>query len=143
MAFTTANDCIFFQLAKASQASTRFWTKRVGASGVTAVQAMVMNFLLDEDHLTAAELGKRTMLDSATLTGVLDRMEASGLLERKQHPEDRRAVLVCLTPEGQKKAGVLRQKAIEANRDFLADLSAVELETLRSLLMRIRKKSGF
>jgi DNA-binding MarR family transcriptional regulator len=135
-----ASDCIFFQLAKASQAGTRFWAKRVGSSGVTAAQAMVMNFLFDEDHLTAVELGKRTMLDSATLTGVLDRMEASGLLERRPHPDDRRAVLICLSPVGHGKAAELREMAIEANREFLDDLSEAELSMLRSLLLRLRNK---
>jgi DNA-binding MarR family transcriptional regulator len=136
-----AKDCIFFQLAKASQAGTRFWTKRVVGSGVTAVQAMVMNFLYDEDQITAAELGKRTMLDSATLTGVLDRMEASDLLERRQHPDDRRAVLVCLTPDGRIKASDLRLLAMEANREFLDELSDAETSMLRSLLLRLRKNA--
>ena len=82
------DDCIFFQLAKANQAGSKFWSNCVSKYNLTAVQGMVMNFLGQKDGITASELGKRTGLDSATLTGILDRLETAGLIERKRHPHD-------------------------------------------------------
>ena len=135
------DECIFFQLAKASQAGTRFWSSRVSGMGITAVQAMVMNFLGQGDEVTATDLGRRTALDSATLTGVIDRLESSGLVERKRHPEDRRAILICLTNTGRKIAGELFPMAIVANREFLSGLNANEQKALHKLLGKIRQSS--
>lgn len=137
----SVDECIFFKLAKASQAGARFWSGRVSGMGITAVQAMVMNFLGQEDKVTATDLGRRTALDSATLTGIIDRLETAGLVVRKRHPEDRRAIRVCLTDSGRKIAGELFVMAIEANREFLAGLNANEQKTLHKLLGKIRQAS--
>jgi MarR family transcriptional regulator, organic hydroperoxide resistance regulator len=131
-------DCIFFQLAKASQAGSRFWSGCVAKFGITAVQAMVLNFLGQADAVTSTALGKRTSLDSATLTGILDRLEAAGLIVRQRHPEDRRALHICLTDAGRKITGELYGMVIDANKEFLATLSDKEQKNLRSLLMKIQ-----
>ena len=133
-------DCIFFQLAKTSQAATRFWGRQVARFNVTAVQAMVLNFLFDEDKVPSRRLGERARLDSATLTGILDRLEALELVKRKPHPEDRRAILVCLTPKGKKLAGELRKTMEHANREFLQTLTAKEGAAFKSLLNKVRAR---
>jgi hypothetical protein len=51
-------DCIFFQLTKASQAGIGFWTGKVKHLGVTASQAMVLNFLGEEDRILARYWGR-------------------------------------------------------------------------------------
>jgi len=132
-------DCIFFQLAKASQAGTKFWTNRVSNLNITAAQAMVLNFLGQEDEVTSRDIGSRTMLDSATLTGILDRLESAGLILRKQHPEDRRAISICLTGNGRKITKKLYRMAIDANKAFLVSLTKEEQQTLRGLLGKIRR----
>jgi DNA-binding MarR family transcriptional regulator len=132
------DNCIFFQLAKASQAGSKFWTSCVSKFNLTAVQGMVMNFLGQEDEITAVELSKRTGLDSATLTGILDRLETAGLVERQRHPDDRRAIHVCLTDKGRETAAELYGMAIEANKSFLSTLTSKEASTLRGLLDKIR-----
>lgn len=113
------SDCIFFQLAKASQNAIRFLSHKVSQLNVTAVQAMVLRFLYERDSITSRELGERTELDSATLTGIIDRLESVGLLERKTNPKDRRAIRGCLTGEGRKVASNLRTLLDNANREFL------------------------
>jgi DNA-binding MarR family transcriptional regulator len=131
-------DCIFFQLAKVNQAAQRFWGHKIAAHSVTPVQGMVLNALLDEDHITSRRLGERIQLDSATLTGVLDRLETLGFVERLPHPNDRRAILVCLTGRGKELTSEIRRNGAEANREFLDCLSSEEEKTLRSLLARVR-----
>jgi len=49
------------------------------------------------DGISIGELGERVSLDSSTLTGIIDRMERSGYVERQLNPQDRRSVLVFLT----------------------------------------------
>jgi DNA-binding MarR family transcriptional regulator len=131
-------DCIFFQLAKTSQCATRFWAGKINRFKITAVQGMIINFLFASDLITSSELGKRTMLDSATLTGILDRLESSGIVERKQHPDDRRAILVGLTHKGNKIAVELRTTVEKANKDFLAPLSTEQQNTLKDVLKTLR-----
>lgn len=131
-------DCIFFNLAKASQAGTRFWAEKVSQYNVTAVQAMVINFLYDDDRITSSDLGKVTGLDSATLTGILDRLEGAGLVERKQHPQDRRAIQVCLTAKGRDVAAKTHTLIDQANREFLSGLSSGERDEFKKLLKKVR-----
>jgi MarR family transcriptional regulator, organic hydroperoxide resistance regulator len=134
-----AEECIFFQLAKANQAGARFWFKKVSALDLTAVQGMVIRFLYDNDRLTSSELGKMTDLDSATLTGVLDRLEAGGFVERRQNLEDRRSIRIHLTEKGRTTGKKVARLMEEANREFFHDFNASEEVALRSLLTRIRR----
>jgi DNA-binding MarR family transcriptional regulator len=131
-------DCIFFQLAKAGQSSAQFWQAKVAPLGLTAVQAMVLNTLSDDDGVPAGRLGERVQLTSATLTGIIDRLEKLGFAERRASQKDRRAVLVCLTGKGRRVVGEIKALLAGANRDFLAGLSAREQRQLRELLQKLR-----
>ncbi len=132
------NECIFFQLSKASQAGIRFWAGKIADRNVSPVQGLVLISLAEEDRTTSAHLGQRVQLDSATLTGIIDRLEKSGLVERQKNPDDRRAILICLTEKGRQMAEELKRISETANREFLAGLSADEERMLRALLCRIR-----
>ncbi len=132
-------DCIFFQLTKASQNAIRFFSQRVTPLGVTAAQALVMLFLFDEDSVTSKDLGERAQLDSATLTGIIDRLEAQGLVVRGEHPDDRRAISVRLTDTGRETAARISALSEEANRDFLRGLSPEDEKALRGLLSVVRE----
>lgn len=131
-------DCIFFLLARAQQAGVRFWTQALADTTLTAVQAMVVNFLGRRDPITAKELSERTGLDMATLTGVIDRLEASGWIERRRHPSDRRAIHILLSDRGRNIVPLLQKKMEKANREFLAALSDNEQQEFRRLLRAVR-----
>ena len=133
-----ADNCIFFQLAKAHQAAARFWKAKLADTPVTMVQGMVLTFLYEDDRVTARELGERTTLDSATLTGILDRLEKAGFIERRPHPEDRRALQVCLTDAGRNLGEKLLEMGVAANQEFLSPLTTEEQILLRMLLKKIR-----
>ncbi len=135
-----SEDCIFYQLAKANQAAARFWSKRLSEHNVTAVQGMVLIFLLDEDNVTSKNLGERTLLDSATLTGVIDRLEALDHIRRGPHPADRRAILLTLTDKGRDLAHDIRKAAAKANKDFLKGLGPDDESALRGLLLQLRER---
>jgi MarR family transcriptional regulator, organic hydroperoxide resistance regulator len=132
------NDCIFFQLAKANQSGIRFLGQKVSVLNITPVQALVLGFLCNQDQVTSGELGKKTELDSATLTGILDRLETARLIERKANPNDRRSVLIHLTDHGKvlSAEGVTLIEA--ANREFLSPLSKAESRLLLDLIHKLR-----
>jgi DNA-binding MarR family transcriptional regulator len=131
-------DCIFFQFAKANQIASRFLSQKVSQLNVTSVQAMVLGFLDDEDRITSSELGKRTELDSATLTGILDRLEAAGFIERKGNPDDRRSISIHLTKQGKLMSREATRVITEANLDFLKVLTDAQKRDLRGIIKKLR-----
>jgi DNA-binding MarR family transcriptional regulator len=73
------------------------YEKRLAPFGLTSPQYFVFNALWMGDGISVSELGERVSLDSSTLTGIIDRLEKSGYVERKINPGDRRSVLIFLT----------------------------------------------
>jgi DNA-binding MarR family transcriptional regulator len=132
-------DCIFFQLAKAHQTASRFWKDRLAPLHLTTAQATVLAFLSEEDGITSAELGKRIQLDSATLTGLINRLEAVNLVARLKDREDRRAVRVCLTPRGRGLGRQVVDLTAKAHHEFLLSLDGAADRQLTGLLEKISK----
>jgi len=130
-------DCIFFQLTRASLAGTGFAAKKVEHLGVTSSQAMVLNFLGEEDRIPQHVLGQKVQIPSATMTGILDRLERMDLIERRPQPDDRRAYLVCLTKKGAPYAKEIHSIMVDANAEFLRQLSPEESQTFRNLLKQV------
>lgn len=130
-------DCIFHLLAKAARAGTRCWKQETADLGITAVQAKTLSFMHIYGDVTASELGELIALDSATLTGLLDRLEAMSLVARHAKLDDRRAVLIRLTERGKSIAATVHNRMQPANEKFLEDLSDAEAAMLRELLKRL------
>jgi DNA-binding MarR family transcriptional regulator len=134
-------DCIFFQFAKTYQLSSRFLSQKVSALNLTSVQAMILGFLDMEDQITSSELGKRAELDSATLTGILDRLEAAGFIERKGNPDDRRSIHIYLSPKGKAMSGEATRVIVEANTEFLQVLTDNQKRDLHNIIKKLRLNS--
>jgi DNA-binding MarR family transcriptional regulator len=135
-----ADECIFFQLAKLSQLATRTWGQSVSDLDITATQAMVIRFLYDEDGVTSIELGKKTELDSSTMTGILDRLETAGLIARKDNLDDRRSIRIFLTDKGKITGKEVAERMETANADFLKCLKKGAEKEFRRLTGLIRKQ---
>jgi DNA-binding MarR family transcriptional regulator len=91
-----------FALYSASLAMTKVYKPLLEELGLTYPQYLVMLVLWEGDGLSVSELGQRLSLDSGTLTPLLKRLEASGLLSRIRAIEDERRVHVTLTAAGRK-----------------------------------------
>lgn len=134
-------DCIFFQFAKAYQRGSRFLSQKVSPLNLTAVQAMILGFLDQEDQITSSELGKRAELDSATLTGILDRLETAKFIERKGNPDDRRSIRIHLTKKGKPLAREATRVIAEANQEFLQVLTEEQKRNLHSIISTLRSNA--
>jgi len=66
--------------------------------GVTAPQSMVFVILSKEKSLKITELSARLSLSNSTVSGILDRLEKQGMVERKRSEQDKRAIYVSITP---------------------------------------------
>ena len=93
-------DCISFLIGKAGQQIARRAREKLAAHGVTPTQYAVLKVLWERDGQSGAELGGRLLIDSATVTGVADRLQAAGLLEHRPHGQDRRVHSLYLTGPG-------------------------------------------
>ena len=94
------DECISFLAGKAAQTVSRLARERLAPFGVTPVQYAVLQVLWEQDGQSGAEIGARLVLDSATITGVLDRLESLGLIERTADRADRRVQRIRLTAAG-------------------------------------------
>jgi MarR family transcriptional regulator, organic hydroperoxide resistance regulator len=89
-----------FALYRASRAVIRAYDPLLKPLGITYPQYLVLLVLWEGDGVGVKELGERLALDSATLTPLLKRLEAQGLLNRQRDDRDERAVRIFLTPKG-------------------------------------------
>ena len=91
-----------FALYSTTLAMTKVYRKLLAQLELTYPQYLVMLVLWEQDGVTVSSIGQRLFLDSATLTPLLKRLEAAGVLSRQRSPEDERQVIVSLTPAGKR-----------------------------------------
>ena len=127
-------DCLSFYLGKAYQRVTQSAKQRLAPYCVTPGQYALLKVLWEHDNQSGAELGERLLLDSATMTGLLDRLEQAGLIERKAHATDRRVNQVVLTVRGRDLQIPLDREMDRLNQDFLGEFSPEAAKLLRELL---------
>ena len=123
-----------FALYSTSLAMTKMYKPLLDAIGLTYPQYLVMLVLWQEDGLMVSEIGERLFLDSGTLTPLLKRLEATGLLTRLRDTEDERRVRVKLTVAGNR----LSVKASEIP-SCIVDIIGCSLSELISLGQNIKK----
>jgi len=91
-----------FALYSTSLAMTKLYKPLLDELGLTYPQYLAMLVLWEQDGLMVSEIGERLCLDSGTLTPLLKRLEASGLISRIRAVEDERRVHITLTAAGRK-----------------------------------------
>jgi MarR family transcriptional regulator, lower aerobic nicotinate degradation pathway regulator len=127
-----------FLLAKAYQRACVIFKEEFEGHDLTPQQFGLLGFLWQEDGITQAELSARSQIDRTTMGGLIDRLEKEGLVARRNHPDDRRAYRICLTEKGQALEPVLTPLAQRTQEKFISKLDQQEVETLKSLLEKIR-----
>jgi len=128
-------DCILFLLSKAYQKASANFKKQLHEQGLTPVQNLVIQALYEEEGSSAGELGKKLLLDNATLSGVLDRLADSGWIVKEFADEDKRFLKLRLTPKAKERIAILFEATEKANEEILKPLRSEE----RLLLTRILK----
>jgi DNA-binding MarR family transcriptional regulator len=134
-------DCVSFIIGKAAQQVTRRARELLSPLGVTPVQYAVLKVLADAEALSGAEIGKRMVLDSASITGVLDRLESLDFIERRPHPSDRRAQLVVATSRARRKLPGMDRQMDRLNEEAAAILG-VDAGAFVSQIRRIGEWNG-
>jgi DNA-binding MarR family transcriptional regulator len=130
-----------FALYRASRAVTRAYQPLLEPLGLTYPQYLVMLVLWEDDGVTVKELGLRLGLDSGTLTPLLQRLEAAGLVERTRDRADQRVVRIALTAEGTalkaRARAVPTELACRAGYDLDSERAREKLAKLRDELIAL------
>ncbi|GII03872.1 MarR family transcriptional regulator [Planobispora takensis] len=126
---------VCFDVHAASRALDGLYRGLLRDLGLTYPQYLAMMVLWEREPVTVKELGAALRLDSGTLSPLLKRLEAAGLVRRERSAADERSVLVRLTPDG----AALRPEAEQVPGRLLAatGLDVEELAAFRSTLRRL------
>lgn len=100
-------------------------------------QGRILFALWQGDGITMTALAERTALEKSTLTRMLERMEADGMVRREAAPADRRSVKVVLQPRAQRMLSAFAVVSEEMARIFYRGLSADEIRVFDETLERI------
>lgn len=125
-----------FALYSANLAMHKLYRQLLTQLNITYPQYLVMLVLWERDDVTVSDIGERLFLDSATLTPLLKRLEAAGLVLRQRSRQDERQVVVTLTSQGR----ALREKALNIPEAVFcaAECDVATLEDMKTQLNRLR-----
>lgn len=103
------------------------------SEGLTIPQFAILNHATP-DGVPLSEISARMLCDNSNLTGIVDRLIAKGLVERRPDPQDRRVSLICLTSDGSDMLRRLRPRHHDSVSRRMRALSEEEVQQLRDLL---------
>ena len=113
-----------------------------GRFGLTGPQLAVIKMLEPVGKLSLSELSWKIKARNSTVTGIIDRMEREGLVERRRSERDRRVINIVLTKKGSALASEIDVEPVQIFRRVLSELSARDAAELRRILTRLAKRVG-
>lgn len=125
---------ICFKLSKVMRKIQRYYEVALAPYEITPVQFYVLNALFETDGQKFKDLAESVSMDGSTLTGILDRMERGGFVERRQDPEDRRSLLVYLTGKAVRLGPEMVESAARLDREIKAQFSKEEFAAFSQVL---------
>jgi MarR family transcriptional regulator, organic hydroperoxide resistance regulator len=125
-----------FTVYSTAHAFNRAYKPLLDALGLTYPQYLAMFALWEQDDVTVKQIGEQLHLDSGTLTPLLKRLEAMGLIRRMRDVADERSVRISLTPAGT----ALRQKEKTVKQGILGACGQTpeDIKALNAQLVRLR-----
>ena len=129
---------ICFPLYACAKEIIKRYTPFLNALDLTYTQYITMMILWDKKELNVKELGQCLYLDSGTLTPLLKKLEAKGLVVRKRSTQDERNLIVSITDDGEK----LKEQAVNVPAQIAqcVNLEPEEAIELHRILYKILKK---
>jgi MarR family transcriptional regulator for hemolysin len=129
---------IGFLLVDVSRLMRRDFDRRVRDLGLTQAQWRAIAHLARDEGINQTVLAERLEVQPITLARLVDRMEAAGWVKRRADPDDRRAMLLFLTPKAQPILKTMIGHAADALKDLMKGVSRSEHRTLIKALTRMK-----
>ncbi len=127
------DDQLCFSLYSASMAINRTYKPMLDELGITYPQYLVLHALWESDDRTVGAIAERLALESSTVTPLVKRLEAAGLVSRARNPKDERQVQVRLTDRGR----AIRERCVCLGEALLAR-SGMQVSELISLNAKVQ-----
>lgn len=129
-----------YLLAQAEVPTRRSFQRQIGEPfAVRPVDFTLLAMLMGGRHALPKQIGAALQLPAPHVTTLVDRLAERGLVERRRHPGDGRAVKVQLTREGEALAQAAHAVSRTMEEGALAALSAAEQRQLRRLLLKLAR----
>jgi DNA-binding MarR family transcriptional regulator len=131
-----------FLVSQVRQLQGRAFEKMLKDSGIEAfngAQGRILYVLWEHEQLSITEIGRLTSLAKTTLTSMLDRMEAGGLVERIPDKKNRRQIFVQITEKAKGYKQMYDQVSNEMNTLFYQEFTRKEITEFENMLRRIIK----
>lgn len=119
--------------------SGSYFYSRLSKLGLLKGQPKMLRFLGENDGCRQKDIAERFYLRAASVSGILNTMEKSGLIERKINPKSRRETLVYLTEKGKEKLEQVREFYGRLDDEVFAEFSDEEYETMMATLSKLQK----
>jgi len=132
-----AREHICFNVGRVMRQVYDYYESRLAPFNLTTPQYMVFGALWMGDGITIGELGRRVSLDGSTITGILDRMEKNGYVERRPNAGDRRSALVYLTDTAKKVGPQIVKFADELDANLRSKFQAGDMEVFEHVLREL------
>ena len=127
-------------LSQVHQVCGRVWNKILRENNMADLEGArgrIIFALWGKDGVPIKTLCEKTSLDKSTLTGIIDRLERDGYIERKPSETDKRSTLICLTGKEQEFAKNVQKVSNQMNKIFYKGFSDEEIVQFDSMLERI------
>ena len=114
----------------------------LGPMGVTRSQWWVLAYLARHNGkgMMQTELARTMDVGKVTLGGLIDRLEARGLVKRQPDPSDRRAKRVLMTPKGVKLLGDIQGSAAELNARIMSGIQRADIARAEAVLIKMKQQ---
>lgn len=129
----TLDDQLCFTLYSASMAVGRTYKPLLDGLGITYPQYLVLSTLWERDGLSVGGIADALALESSTITPLIKRLVAAGLIDRERNPRDERQVLVSLTETGRD-----MQERCACLAETLVAASGLSIERLLKVAREVR-----
>jgi MarR family transcriptional regulator, organic hydroperoxide resistance regulator len=136
-------DCICFQLGKTVRQVSKAYRKEITSYRLTHGQFFMIVAVMEAEGLLPSELADKTSQDRATTTGLLDRLEKDGWIERRPDKKDRRSLRIFLTPYANGNREAILALFEETNKKFLNCFTQKEWSQMQDYLNRLDQCNEF
>ncbi len=130
-------DSASWLLNYAGRLAVRQFAARLQPYGITPPQWGALLRLIQKDGQSLSEIGGQALFDGPTMTGIVDRLEANGLVERRRDSSDRRVINLYLTEQGRLLMQSLPSIGPQTDAALLSGLSEQDLACFRHALQHV------
>jgi Transcriptional regulators len=122
------------------QKLARYYNQRLIGYDLSVPKALLLLEISPDSGENPKSLAVKLDLESSSMTGLLDRLEKKGLIERRPDPHDRRGVLIFLTSQGISARETIKSLVEQLDRKVQEVLSADDIKTFRRIITVISKQ---